>query len=96
MIGDSPATITRHLPAYFSGYDDVIESFGSIEELLEIDWVKDFGSQPKFHQYSISDKKGYSNLMAEFEDGCKWYVVGYLSNAQELMNGLPDWHPKYK
>jgi hypothetical protein len=95
--------IKQYRPSFFSGFENEDIEFNSVEELLAIDWVKNFANesnqpQPKFHQFSISELEHPSDelkylLMAEYKEGTEWYVVGYI-NATEIINTLPTWKPK--
>lgn len=56
--------------------------FASLEELLEIPWVKLATMRPGFHRFSLWGTR----LMAEFQQGRFWYVVGHLDQP---VDGLP-------
>ncbi len=92
------AKIHQYRPMFFDGYDNQINEFNSIDELLNIDWVKNFSlgmdekPNPHFHKYSISDD-GRPTLMAEFEDGKTWYVIGFIDDIEPVKD-LPPWRPK--
>ncbi len=99
-------TIKQYRPGYFTGYENEIKEFNSLEELLELDFVVNFRKtpnisiDPKFHQYSISKNSSGSSefpyvLMAEFRNGTEWWVVGYISET-EIIKELPVWNPKEK
>jgi hypothetical protein len=49
-----------------------VKEFDSIESLLEDEKVRWFKTQPDFHKYSHSGHY----LMAEYENGKRWWVVG--------------------
>lgn len=49
-------------------------------ELLEI--------AHKFHRFSLSENR----LMAEYDEGKVWYVIGIVDNVEGL--DLPKWEPK--
>jgi|DEB0MinimDraft_10_1074344.scaffolds.fasta_scaffold00875_6 hypothetical protein len=76
----------RHYPSFFTGgYEGEIE-VASLEELLEVEWIKNFSKytgKSKFYRYSISGK----SLMAEYNKGETWWVIGYTNT--EL--SLPKW-----
>ena len=71
-------------------------------------WAQNLGFNLKFYRFSLSKPKGYlmggttqigelpkcmrQNLMAEFEDGTRWYVVGYIDDPK--WDGLPEWKDK--
>lgn len=81
--------IQRHRPGFFEGFEedtDVIE-FVSVEELLAVPWIKAWAKDPGFRRFSISMPPGGEGnwlLMAEYDDGKRWFVVGYLDKRVEL------------
>ena len=85
--------ITQHVPNYISGCDPRVTEFESLEELLEIEWVKQWSTHDMkdlpFWRYSESKGKYDIILMAEWKEGDKhtWWVLGYLSESV----GLPEW-----
>ena len=86
--------IKQHRPAYMSGFEDAKIEFETVEELLEIDFVKNFSDQPEFYRFSFSQMDGdpyAGGLMCENNEGRSWWVVGYLIAPVEL----PDWKPVY-
>ena len=97
--------IKQYRPSYFTGFEDKENIFSSLKELLNIKWVDNFRKildgqiNPEFYQYSISeysDLKGYKYLlMAEYEDGYKWYVVGFI-NKNDIIKELPIFKAKNK
>ena len=78
--------IVQHLPGYID-FDIECVGFDTLEELLNIEWVKWWSERPKFYRYSCDEY-----LMAEFDDGYKWYALGRLRNPVNL----PPWVAKYK
>lgn len=86
-VGDTNTNrIVRHLPGYID-FDPECVGFNTLEELLNIDWVKWWSKQSNFHRYSYD-----SYLMAEFDEGYTWYAIGMLRNSVNL----PKWEAKYK
>jgi hypothetical protein len=89
--------ITQHYPNFCEGFKAKTKSFESLEELLSIKWVDKFSQRPNFHQFSISkysDVKGKEYiLMAEYDNGNSWFVVGYLDDSK-IIEDLPVWEPK--
>jgi hypothetical protein len=91
------ATIRRHRPAYFSGFDDEKSEFNSLKELFDIEWVDNFRKPPNFHRYSVSKSvsgKGYV-IIAEYDNGYEWWVIGFTDD-DKIINELPTWEAKYK
>lgn len=90
-------TITQYRPAFFDGFENEVNEFNSVEELLRIPWVKQFsnGEVKNFHRYSVSmpnKKWGESkcHLMAEYDNGAVWWVVGKM-DENEIIEELPKW-----
>jgi hypothetical protein len=84
------ATIEQYRPNYVSGYENNKNTFKSIQELLNIDWVSNFKSD-KFYQFSMCHKSFHGDqntLIAEYNNGEEWYVVGFI-NETDLINELP-------
>lgn len=88
--------IRQYRPNFVTGYDNADVEFNTLEELLNIDFVKNFSAHDTFLRYSISkdDYKDEDTLMAEYEGGYEWYVVGFIATDKEL--DLPIWKEKYK
>ena len=92
------ATIIQYIPAFFSGFPRKEETFESQEELLSIPFVRGFSEHENgakdeyFHQYSINIRN--NNLMAECDNGKKWYVIGSIDDVTMLT--LPEWEPVYE
>jgi len=85
-----PASIRQHIPPFVDGVDPKKGTFRSLPELLQVPWVAAWTDDPNFHRFSVSDR---TRLMAEFDGGKVWWVVGFLS---EVPDGLPVWEPKDK
>ena len=60
-------------------------SFKTVEELLEVPFVKHFTEDRHFHRFSIADE----HLMAEYEEGRKWFIVGTIDRPKSVK--LPNW-----
>jgi len=90
------ATIKQRIPNW-ADIPAKTSEFNSLEELLKIDFVEHFKGLNNFYRYSIS-KEVYqfhksSFLMCELDEGKKWWVVGFLDDADELVLKLPKWEP---
>ena len=62
--------------------------FNSVDELMEIDFIKSWAKHPRFSRFSIviNEEKNIMNsilLMVELTDD-KYYVVGYLKEPVDL------------
>jgi hypothetical protein len=97
--------IKQYRPGFFTGFENAVREFNSLEELLAIDFVDNFKKlqsglpskevDPNFHQFSISNQCTLGGevpyvLMAEYEGGKVWWVVGYISET-EIVKQLPVW-----
>lgn len=94
---DKKFKITQHLPAYFSGFELEENEFDTIEELLDIEWIKRWSIQPEFYQYSLGFREPIEriHLIAEIDGGKTWWVVGRIvsiDNYEYLINKIPKWH----
>lgn len=88
----------QHYPSSFTvrDCDYFILNFNTLKELLECEYVNKWSSSNGFYQYSISNKETYCEaaLMVEFDDGYKWWCIGYIKSMTGI--NLPKWIPKYK
>ena len=87
------AMIRQHIPNFVSGIGPVSFDFETIDELMSIEFVKQWKSN-EFFQFSIAPSGDDYHLMCEFKNGTKWYVVGYLTGIKEHKLNLPLWEPK--
>ena len=90
--------IIQRIPAFVSGVRPKIESFRTLDELLAIPWVIRFTDQSRtfmqwiqrvkldaFYQFSKAERE----LMAEYNGGDKWWVVGHIRYPGDV--DLPTW-----
>jgi hypothetical protein len=68
-------------------YDKSKIEFNTLEELINIDFVKHWMNLKDFYRFSISPERDL--LMAELNNGAEWWVIGYLENANIH---LPIWN----
>lgn len=59
--------------------------FETTEELLAFEPMKLHSERLGFCGFALS----YNNIMALYDDGFKWYVVGYVENSGPI--DLPKW-----
>lgn len=80
----------QHIPGFV---DHTVPSeplpFRTKEELLALPEVASWKEVASFYRFSVADPVTNPTLMAELDEGQKWWVVGYLESAEGL--GLPDW-----
>lgn len=92
MIG----VFQQHIPAFVSGSNYAVRTFTSTDELLGLPEVKMWKQEPmvgaEFHQFSMNAHR----LMAEFDGGRKWYVVGFVDEPSIQFIDLPKWVPPHE
>lgn len=64
-------------------------AFSTKEELLAFPWCAQWSEDPGFHRYSIAHRPSYRMLMAEYDQGLRWNVIGYIEGEGRL--DLPTW-----
>lgn len=91
----------QHRPAYFEGFENEEGNVSDLEQLLKIDFINNFTTDPNFRRFSIGSgvetPTGFmTTLMAEYREGKEWWVVAYLwpQDADEL-EALPKWEAIY-
>lgn len=74
-------TIKQYIPNSFAGVKGKSQEFYTLDQLMSIDFVDAFKAAPEFYQFSINKNYTASEdvLLAEFENGDSWFVVGYIS-----------------
>lgn len=86
---------TQHVPNSCDiGDQKPIRIKGTIQEILNHEWVNKWTKLSDFYRFSVSrvsDNLGH--LMMESDEGYKWWVVGRLS---EIPKELPVWEARYK
>jgi len=83
--------IVQYRPKSFEGFENKVVDFDSLDELLSIDFVNNFKNQKKFERFCLGDK----HLMAIYDNGFHWFVVGLIDNPDLI--DLPKWDGgKYK
>lgn len=85
--------LIEYLPASVSRKEAEEIEFNTTEELLQIDFVKAHNRQTDFHRYSIKREPGGIRipLLAEYEHGNKWIVIGFLKGGDLNSIELPEW-----
>jgi hypothetical protein len=93
----------QHRPVFFEGYENEEGDIPDLERLLELNFIKNFGTLPNFHRFSVGSTVetptgGMITLMAEYREGKEWWVVAYLwpQDRDELEGLLPKWKPVYE
>lgn len=81
-------SFTQHIPGVISGVEPEISDFSSIEDLYKISCVKRYMEIPNFTRLSVTNNG--KNLMAEYNNGKKWWCLGYFKNP---FFGFPEWKP---
>jgi hypothetical protein len=87
--------IKQYVSAFTDRRNALTVDYFDIKSLLNINFVKHYSEQENFFRYSITENVVEHSdeivLMAEFNNGKNWYIVGYLSDKVRL----PEWKPKY-
>jgi hypothetical protein len=85
--------IVQHIPN-FCDVDPKEAEFNTLEELLNISWVKswkkDHDKKGPFFRYSLNEKY----LMIERNEGKWWWTIGRIQRPDEV--DLPEWKPIYE
>lgn len=81
-----PNKIKQYRPGSIEVGDapEVVE-FNTVEELLTIPWIAHFKSGNNFHKFSQDTEQML--LMAEYDQGNRWFVIGALAEVVDL----PEW-----
>lgn len=81
--------IIQHFPNYFEGFTPNESEFETLEELVEIPWVKKYleiyNEDGKNHTFQISE----NHLMIVRDDNQWWWVVGAIKFPDRV--DLPEW-----
>lgn len=95
----------EYKPSFFSGFQKKKNHFSNTEELLNIEWVKNFANDNEFHRFSLSrdrdntkyGRKPQHTLMAEIKNGFEWWVVAMIRDEDiSGIDDLPEWEAKCK
>ena len=90
--------VRQHIPNFFSGFEPQEAEVDSLEELQALEFIQRWTIEPSFYRFSI--ERNYHPetqthlLMAEMDQGKKWWVVAYLSGAADRLEHLPEWRGK--
>ena len=83
--------IKENIPGFVDGASPRQADFNTKEELLELDFVKSWSRGKGFHRFSLTDYgAGFKLLMAEFDGGKRWYVVGFIYPGETTLD-FPEW-----
>lgn len=93
--------VEQYMPSFFSGFEKKQTHFENSQQLLDIDWVKNFSKNAKFHRFSISryhyDGGSNHTLMAEYKNGFEWCVVAIIKDQDiSEIDDIPEWETKYE
>ena len=92
--------ILQHYPNFVSGHESLEATYSNLDQLLSVDWVDHFSKDlhgnddSGFYRYSRSEKcdfakESYYLLMAEYQEGTKWWVIGYVYDDDDIITQLP-------
>ena len=88
--------ITQYFPAFFEGFTPQTAEFETLEELLNIPFVKrvswfvDFSGYVMSNGQNLDGKVDAEYLMATSQDGKEWWVIGRITGGTV---DLPTWRP---
>lgn len=81
---------TKHIPNCVDTSDENLPiEFSTLEELLQIPFVKKFADDGTFYRYSMNEE----HLMAEYNNGYEWWTIGKLEGVPTPL--LPQAEFKY-
>lgn len=93
----SRVKVKRRFPNFVSGFDETEHTVYSMEELLEVDWIKHITDGESFHKLAIGreereDIPDTLMVVTHYDQeygGCKlWWVIGYVLEGDL---DLPEW-----
>ena len=83
--------IQRYFPNFFDvdESDRIIVQFETLEELLEIPFIKNWTTIPEFYQFASSPS---GRLIGQFKGGYEWWVIGTLKHPVEglIKHTIPE------
>ena len=90
----------QYRPNFFSGFEQEKNHFNNSNELLNIDWIKNFAKNDNFHRFSIKRDKHAGKpqhvLVAEYDNGFRWWVVALIRDKDiSRIDDVPEWEAKY-
>lgn len=87
--------IQKYRPHYFTGFEDKWFEVNSKEELLDCELLKSDKRYKDFFRHSyVADDDDFANIMAEFDNGHEWFVIGNVygkEDVETLKSFLPKW-----
>jgi hypothetical protein len=86
--------VVQHIPAFVNREDPPARIVAETQaKLLAHPAIAAWREDPGFYRFSLSNDDGYRPLlMAEFNEGRNWWVVGYITVGREYLT-LPEWKP---
>lgn len=101
---DKRIRVLQYRPAFFEGFESEEHILDTPEEILQLDFVKKFKEDENFYRFSVVLNRAcpariapetwpIANLMAEYDDGRKWWVVAQIwtEDREELLRFFPKW-----
>lgn len=94
--------LKQHRPAYIDTDQALmVAEAENTTALLAHPWIAWWGQDmpyakngvighKKFHQFSLADRDCRPSLMAEYENGDEFWVIGHITEGAEQIE-LPDW-----
>ena len=82
--------IVQYVPSFFEGFESKERHFETIQDLLDIDFVKIYSintnGEPDYYFYRYALFDNY--LIAEINDGRQYHIIGEIDDISNL-NLLP-------
>jgi|688.fasta_scaffold12245_5 hypothetical protein len=75
----------QHL-ANYSSCEPLSSHFSNLEQLLNIDWIKNYTNYNDFFRFSLCKDEDGLSLMAEMNKGQDWWVICDLIGVTEKLN----------
>ena len=82
--------IIQHIPNFCSGIEPDEKTFSTKEELLDVWFVKNYTESPGFFRMEIDRDNDRNTLMAIYNGGKTWWVVGFIFGDVSFLD-LKEW-----
>ena len=89
--------VHQHIPSFVDGITPIEAEVNTLAELEALEFVERWKKRATFHRLSIHwDYADHTHLlMAEFEEGRRWWVVAKLIGEDAQMCApLPGWEAR--
>ena len=73
--------IRQHIPNFIDGPEPLVADFESIEDLTDIEWVRDTCSLRQEKLHFVRSSQDNTVLLVANDDHSWWWVVGFVSRG---------------